>query len=119
VTPPWCFGNLALAEGAQVRAGPTGSCCFLYSTPDPVELAAARGCCTSGQEVLSRRTLARKSFVGVGRLGFFRRNIIVFMGVGRKGGEGWGKSPLGYGPDIASGSELAAGAAGFVVLWMP
>ena len=41
------------------------------------------------------------------------------MGVGRKGGEGWCKSPLGYGPDIASGSELAAGAAGFVVLWMP
>jgi len=32
---PICFGTFALAENAQVRAGPTGSCCFLYSTPNP------------------------------------------------------------------------------------
>jgi len=45
--------------------------------------------------------------------------LFGFLGGGPTGGGGGGKSPLGYGPDIASGSELAAGAAGFVVLWMP
>jgi hypothetical protein len=40
--------------------------------------------------------MAHNLFVLVGRLGFFRRNIIVFMLVGEKGGEGWGKSW--YGP---------------------
>jgi hypothetical protein len=35
-----------------------------------------------------QQALGRKLFVSVGRLAFFRRNVIVFMRVGGKGGRG-------------------------------